>query len=214
MTVVVGLAVLARRGWRPAALQTVPLAGVYSDLVRSHRPRGLPVHGAPLTRRPRIRVRSAQRDRVPHARPAPGLGVVLVDRAGRRAGPAGPSHTRWSSLRRWAAAPLALLVGSVVFATLAAFGRAARSEHSSGSRPPLSPVALRVRPRRADPARAWPSRCRRSSSSRRVGRDPRRAVPGADPGQRQDDRRAQERRVRPSVRGDRAGTSSPSRRCR
>ncbi len=121
MTVVVGLAVLTRRGWRPAALQVLPLAGVYLlwfGLIghEGYRSR------APLTRAPRyVYDQLGATYRALGQLPGFGLllavvlviGLVLLFR-----------RTPIDELRRWASAPLALLVGALVFAMLTAFGRA------------------------------------------------------------------------------------------
>jgi hypothetical protein len=136
MTVVVGLAVLARRGWRPALLQTAPLAGAYLlwfGLIghEGYGPR------APLTRVPHFVYQQLSATYRALGQ-LPGLGlllaVVLVVGLALLA-----RRTPMADLRRTASAPVALLVGSLVFATLTAFGRAV-GPGLFGRSAPLSPA--------------------------------------------------------------------------
>ncbi len=121
MVLIVGLAVLIRRGWRAAAFQTVPLAAVYLLWFVTYG------HSGYTSRAPAGRLLSFTKDLLGTTFRSLGqsilLGVVLVAvlifglvlawrPLGRR------------RFRQRAAAPAALLVGAVVFAVLTALGRA------------------------------------------------------------------------------------------
>jgi hypothetical protein len=121
MVVVVGLAVVVRRGWRAAAFHVVPLAVAYGTWVVVEHPPGSP-YGLPTAAAELGWVRSGEtgtflalgRFPVVAGLLAAMLVVGLV--------------VAWApldqaELRRRAAAPGALLIGGVVFAAITAIGR-------------------------------------------------------------------------------------------
>ena len=121
MTVVVGLAVLARRGWRPALFQTVPLAAAYLVWFAVIGHEGYRSR-APISNVPGF-VYDQFRETFRTLGQLPGLGLLLA--AGLVVGLVLlVRRTPVAELRRRAAPPLALLAGSLVFATLAGLGRA------------------------------------------------------------------------------------------
>ena len=136
MTVVVGVAVLIRRGLRPALLQTVPLGALYGTwyITYGHdghaqetqqlRRLGLHVQlGRPSLLAAACFVGTGFENAFGQIAQVPGVGVLLAALL------AVGLVIAWGriplqQLRSQAAAPAALLLGSVVFLSVAAYGRA------------------------------------------------------------------------------------------
>jgi hypothetical protein len=122
MALVVGLAMLLRRGWKIAAVLTAPLAVVYGVYWLAERPRTTSAFGAPTAAIVLRWVRSAEIGAFQALGHYPVvswllLGVLVAGLA------LALSQHPWTRLRGELALPLALLVGSLVFAVLTAIGR-------------------------------------------------------------------------------------------
>ncbi|MCU1467264.1 MAG: hypothetical protein JWM72_3192 [Actinomycetia bacterium] len=125
MVIVVGLAVLIRRGWRVAALHTVPLAAVYLTwlaIIGRHQNQHLPLEKATpseIARFVAIGVRAAFSGL--GQLPGVGLALALVLLVGL---PLAFAQSGKEVFRRQAAVPIALLCGSIIFLAIAGTGRA------------------------------------------------------------------------------------------
>ena len=173
MTIVVGIAVLLRRGWRMALLHTVPLAVVYAIWWLATASDSYGMADAALGNVVRfvatgIGATFGAMGQLPGAGIA--LGILLVVGL----------VTAWRGvdvreLRKRAAAPAALLVGGLVFLVITGFGRASvwgpefatGPLHARGGRA-LAPGDRRRRGQRSyavgGSSRRWPWRCSSSAS--------------------------------------------------
>jgi hypothetical protein len=121
MTFVVGLAVLMRRGWRAAALNTAPLAAVYLVwYVAYGRDSYAGRHGT-ISSVSRF-VATGYRNAFGHIGQVPGIGVALAVVLVLGLAVAW-TRIPFDTLRRRASAPAALLVGSAVFLAISGYGR-------------------------------------------------------------------------------------------
>ncbi len=141
MAVVVGLAVLLRRGVRAAALQTVPLAAVYFVWFGAYGHRSYQERTVP-SRIPTF-IGDVVWATFRGLGQVPGLGIVLagVLLVGLYLAWSGRSR---QELRESAAVPFALLVGSLVFIFVTSLGRAGVAEQALFRVPVASPRYIYV----------------------------------------------------------------------
>ncbi len=126
MAIIVGGAVLLRRGWKPAAIQTVPLAIAYGLYVRIQHPQiESPLGRPPIDKVWRwiVNAEVATYRGLGHWAPVEiALVVLLVVGFGLAwFAPAQPSP--WSARRKRLAMPTAMIVGGVIFAAITVQGR-------------------------------------------------------------------------------------------
>jgi hypothetical protein len=122
MTIVVGVAMLVRRGWRIAAFHTVPLGVVYLAWWVSYGRGGYARPGDHLPASVARFVWTGASNAFARMGQVPGVGILLAMAL------IGGLVLAWRDSgrtdRRRYAAPVALCLGAVVFLTIAAFGRA------------------------------------------------------------------------------------------
>ena len=126
MVVVVGIAVFFRRGLRPAALQTAPLAAIYVLWLATYGRKRLHASGRSLTQIPRF-IKAMVLTTFGDIGQLAGVGIVLAAILVVGLLLAWRGRPR-AELRRWATLPGALLIGSVVFIAIASLGRAGTND--------------------------------------------------------------------------------------
>lgn len=121
MTLIVGLTVLLRRGWRPALFHTAPLAACYIAWLLAIGKNGYAARHWSVSDVTRF-VASGQRATYSAIGQLPGTGVVIAGVLIVGLAIAFRARSRSGQLRQLQA-PLALLIGSVVFLAITATGR-------------------------------------------------------------------------------------------